>query len=380
MAIDINELKKKLAEHRVYDAWQYVESLRETLGYMNVSYEMLQSVYQHRKEVLKATEQAIFQQAADTGHASFGEGEMNCTNLSIGGFVIDDVLFLRKTAMEFFHYGRISMDVLFQILNSALFGDEAYPVDDKGLLRKLLKKLESKSEFSNLLKLVDENKENENYKYLSAFDNYVKHIKTIPITVKNSFLMGSDATFTLDAFCYCGDTYQIENAIDKISVINEYVLATVEDILAEILSQIPNCLDNSQRIQTIHFKQVFKELEKGSSLEYMTFFIDVENDISELPAEIKVFPLIIKPNDEIYCFDFRFDKIFIKKRGGNESDIVGYAKLKNGLITNEFYRVFEVKSCDITEYFKYTNTFKDTYSNISFNVYAMDGEMIFLKD
>lgn len=380
MAVNMNELKKKLAEHRVYDAWQYVESLRETLGYMSVSYEMLKTVYEHRKETLKATEQKMFRQAADTGRASFGEDELNCTNLNIGGFAIDDVMFLRKTAMEFFHYGRISMDVLFQILNCALLGDEAYSVDDKGLLKKLLKKLESKSEFSNLLKLVDENKENDNYKYLSAFDNYIKHIKTIPITVKNSFLIGSDAIFTLDAFCYCGQDYPIENAIDKIGLINEYILVTIESVLAEVLLQIPNCLDNSQRIQTIHFKQIFKELENGSSLEYMTFFIDVENDISELPTEIKVFPLIIKPNDEIYCFDFRFDKIFIKKRGGTESDIVGYAQLKNGLSTNEFYRVFEVKSCDIIEYFQYTDTFKDTYSNISFNVYAMDGEMIFLKD
>lgn len=380
MAINLIELKRKLAEHKVYNAWQYVESLQETMRYMNISFEMLKCVYEHRVITLKSMEQEMLHKAINTGQAAYGETEKNCTNLNIGGFVIDDIVFLKKTTMEFFHYGRISMDVLFQILNAALLGDEAYQVDDKGLLKKLLTKLKSKTEFSNLLKLTDNNKENDNYKYLTAFDNYVKHIKIIPITVKNSFLLGNEAIFMLDNFCYCGIDYPSENAINKIKKLNDYVLNTVEYILEEILLQIPNCLDNRHRIQTIQFKQIFKNHEKGSTLEYMTFFIEVENDISELPSEIKVFPLIIKPNDDIYCFDFRFDKIFIKKTGGDESDIVGYAKLKNGINSNEFYRIFEVKSCDIVEYFKYISSFRDTYSNISFNIYAMDGEMIFLKD
>ncbi len=46
--------------------------------------------------------------------------------------------------MEFFHYGRVSMDVLFQLINAALLGDEAFDVEDKGLLGKLLKKLNQK--------------------------------------------------------------------------------------------------------------------------------------------------------------------------------------------------------------------------------------------
>ena len=72
--------------------------------------------------------------------------------------------------------------------------------------------------------------------------------------------------------------------------------------------------------------------------DYISFFIDVPNDISDLPTEIKVYPLIIKPNNEIYSFDFRFDKIFIRKSGSDEENIVGVATLKNGLATNEFYR------------------------------------------
>ena len=34
-------LQKALAQNKVYDAWQYVQSLAETLGYMNMSAELL---------------------------------------------------------------------------------------------------------------------------------------------------------------------------------------------------------------------------------------------------------------------------------------------------------------------------------------------------
>lgn len=117
-------------------------------------------------------------------------------------------------------------------------------------------------------------------------------------------------------------------------------------------------------------------------MEYISFFIDVPNDISDLPSEIKVYPLIIKPNNEIYSFDFRFDKIFIRKQGSDENAIVGVATLKNGLDTNEFYRVYEVTACSQFDYGLYLATFKEMYKEqkLHMNIYAMDGIMLFLRD
>ena len=120
---------------------------------------------------------------------------MKRTDLNIGGYELDDCVFLRKAAMEFFHYGRMSMDVLFQIVNAALLGDDELEVEDKGLLGKLLRKLNSKPEFATLLQLMDNNKNDDRFQYLMDFDNYMKHIKTILITVKNSILLGNTNTF-----------------------------------------------------------------------------------------------------------------------------------------------------------------------------------------
>lgn len=382
MAVNFKDIEKVLAQNKVYDAWQYVQSLYETLSYMTISYEMLTKVHEHRVTTLQAIQQEKMEEAQETGRSSYFVNDLKRTNLDVGGYELDDIVFLRKTAIEFFHYGRMSMDVLFQIVNAALLGDSAISVEDKGLLGKLLKELKKKPEFSTLLQLMDDNKNDSRFQYLMAFDNYIKHIKTILITVKNSIFIGHEDIFEINAFSYGGINYASENALDKIKEIHDYVKDTVDTFLNEIVVQVPNCVSNSQRIQEIHYKHVFTECEGKSYIKYLSFFIDVPNDVSDLPSEIKVYPLIIKPNDGIYGFDFRFDKIFIRKSGSDEDNIVGVATLKNGIATNEFYRVYEVHPCRQVDYSLYVANFKTTYQSqkLHMNIYAMDGTMLFIKD
>lgn len=157
---------------------------------------------------------------------------------------------------------------------------------------------------------------------------------------------------------------------------------TVDILLQELLNQIPNCISNGQRIQEIHYKQVFTEKDGKTYVNYVAFFIDVPNGIADLPTEIKVYPLIVKPNDEIYSFDFKFDKIFIRMAGTDEDSIVGVATLKNDINSNEFYRIYEVNACRQIDYSLYIATFGDTYQSqkLNMNLYAMDGVMLFINE
>lgn len=382
MTFDYKNLEKVLAQNKVYDAWQYIQSLRETISYMEISFEMLKKVHQHRKDTLASVKTEKMKEISENGKTALMVSDLEKTHLDVGGYELDDIIFLRKTSMEFFHYGRMSMDVLFQIINAALLGDEAFSVEDKGLLSKLLRKLTTKPEFANLLQILDTNKNDGRFQYLMAFDNYMKHIKTVLITVKNSIIIGSVDDFDINEFSYGGTVFPKEDALAKIQEIHDYIALTIPTILNEIVAQVPNCISNGSRIQEIHYKHVFTEREGKNYLDYVSFFIDVPNGISDLPSEIKVYPLLIKPNDEIYSFDFRFDKIFIKKAGSDERDIVGVATLKNGVATNEFYRVYEVKPCTPMDFGLYIATFKETYTSgkINMNIYAMDGTMIFIKE
>lgn len=380
MNLNIKEFQKELAHQKVYDTWQYVDSLMEMLTYMDLSYQLLVNVHKNRVDSLKAQQSKILQEAVENGSSSVKESDLHCTDLKIAGLDIDDSIFLRKTIVEFFHYARMSFDILFQTINAALFGDESFNVMDRQLIRKVNRKLDTVTSFSKLKVLLDSNKVNQTYLYLQAFDNYVKHIKTILVTVKTSFIIGSNDEFLIKDFIYDGTPYPIENALDKAKEVKDYVQQTVEEILTEVKDQLPNCLNNSQRIQNISFKQFVKEKAQSHAVEYISFFIDVQNDINELPNEIKVLPLLVKPNDEIYSFNFRIKKIFIKKKGREEDSIVGYAELKNGLETNEFYRIFEVHPCGIDEYHKYIINFANDYPKVTLNYYAMEGTVVICKD
>ena len=193
-------------------------------------------------------------------------------------------------------------------------------------------------------------------------------------------MIGNNNEFIIQEFINSGTPYPAQDAITIVKKANKYINDTVEAVLTEVQNQLPNCVDNSQRIHNISFKFVAKQLEKGIQGDYMSFFIDIENDISELPTEIKVLPLIIKPNDEIYSFDFRFKKIFIRKKGTDEDGIIGCAEIKNGFDTNEFYRVFTVRPCDITEYYSYISKFTQEYPKITVNFAAMEGSTIIYQD
>ena len=56
--------------------------------------------------------------------------------------------------------------------------------------------------------------------------------------------------------------------------------------------------------------------------------------------------------------------------------------MKNGLNTNEFYRIYEVNACRQSDYDLYLLNFKETYKEqkLHMNIYAMDGIMLFIRD
>ena len=98
---------------------------------------------------------------------------------------------------------------------------------------------------------------------------------------------------------------------------------------------------------------------------------------------LEVFPLLVEPTDSIFFFFFKFEKIFIKKlqlSDENDDSIIGYAVLKNGVDTNEFYRVYEVFQGSKADYYSYLATFKQKYNQLAFNFYAMEGEIISYSD
>lgn len=367
MSVDLKDLQLKLAEHKVYDAWQYVNSLQHYLEYMKLSYKLIDVIDKNRKEHLAELHDLSFEIAKETGSVSITERDLD-TSIKIGNHKINDSTFQEKNTIEFFHYARLSTDILFQIVNAALLGDNAIDIEDTHLINNVLRKIANIPGYKNIVTLLSNNKNNDYFKYVQAVDNYIKHIKSILITISNNMIFNFDSNFKINKFVYKGILYEEKDALQQVENTFKYITDLVDNVLNELIVCLPLISNVSTRIQELRLKMQFHELENGSKLEYATFFIDV-NDISELPCEIKVLPLVIKPNNEIYSFDMQFDTIFIRQK--ESEDILGYATLKNGLDTNEIYRIYDVHQGKEIDYIEYLAGFKNRQGKLNINFYAL---------
>lgn len=384
MAFDFKQLKKMLAEYKVYDAWQYVQSLSEYIRYMEVSYCLLDYCSKHRKDAFDLLNSEMFAKAAENPGESVSptNEQMKYTVLDIAGFQLDDSLMMQKSIMEFFHYARIAIDILSQIINAALFGEHAFPVESTNLPKRVLDKLKTETDFLNLYSILNAGFDDPEVKYLMAFDNYTKHIKTILFSIKNSLIVGTDNEFSISGFTYKGTQYpKEEDAVKKAETIYHIVLSLMQAALSELLVQIPHCLMNSNRFQTIKFKGLFKEKDDSCSVEYFSFFLEVPDGIASLGTEIAILPLIVKPNGEVFSTQIPVSKVFLTKDFAKpEFELFGVAEALSQANSNEQYKKYSVRQCGLDEYYAYTSTFTDQVDHLSFNHLAMEGEMVFVKD
>lgn len=147
--------------------------------------------------------------------------------------------------------------------------------------------------------------------------------------------------------------------------------------MTELLRQIPNCQGNTNRYQLLKFKLYFKENEEGHLRpQYISFFLEVENGIDDLDANISIMPLVIKPDGKIFNYFFDFDTVFITLKEKGEDGICGIAKAETTRNSNELYRKFSVEPATIQAYNEYKENFQQNYSRIHLDYNAIEGEIV----
>lgn len=114
MSFSFKQLEIDLAKYKVYDALPYVNSLQEILEYKTISYELANYVYNHRLTALKEKEQEYIKALNEFKKLTVDTSIYTCTNFNITNLQVDDILFLKKTTFEFFHYARICIDFLYE--------------------------------------------------------------------------------------------------------------------------------------------------------------------------------------------------------------------------------------------------------------------------
>lgn len=377
MAFNYEEFQKKLVEYKVYDAWIYTVNLVKMLSYVEVSYILINRTVEKRSEKIKETLNTQFSQVVSEKIVKVSDNDLNNGYIDILNLNINEAMFLEKLITEFFHYSRVSFDILFQVINAALLSKENIVMDDGNIISFVSKKVTGA-----VKEAIDNNKNNPIYDYIRAYDNYTKHYKTVLTQSKLALGVDFANQVVIDSFVYKQHTYPSKNALQFVKEAYEYVLKTIEDILMEIEKSLKEDLVDKSRIQEIEFEFVTNVSDGEDSIYYLSFFVDVDECVDKLPEEIKVLPVKITSSGKVYTFDFRFKKIFLRKKGSNK--IIGCANLKNGFDTNEIYRIYEVQQCDsddcIEDYVLYQKNFVKEYPKYNINWGAMEGKFVIIKD
>ena len=282
-----------------------------------------------------------------------------------------------KSVLDFFHYARMSFEIITQILNAALFGEKAVPRGQRQFPIEVSKKIGQEPKFAILHNLITTGINDPEIKYLMAFDNFVKHVTNPSFLIKNGFLFSDEATFKIKAF----ENYAEVDAIDKIDsafiAVNNYI----ENVLNELLNQMANGIGRSNRFHTVSIKVQLRQIEEKSYVDYVSFFIEVDHGIQDIPSKISVLPLTIDNEGNVIYKPFPIDKIFITLKEKEEQGICGVAELKAGQDSTALYQKFNVRGCTADEYRTYLTTFKDTYQKIRFPMGSpYNGKLVFYED
>ena len=374
MNVDFQLLQTKLVENKVYDAWQFVEGLAETLLYMNLSKELACKTYDHRKQNIEVKLDSAIQIPGKS--IPFTMSDFNPTQ-SISGIKIGDTVIMRKSVLEFFHYARMSFEVVTQILNAALFGDDAEPINESNFLSKVSDKIADVTQFEVISSAISNALHNNpEIEYMMKIDNYTKHVKTASFAIRNGIFLGNDAEFKIMPFICNGVMYPEEDAVLKMDAVSKAVEDYIEVVLNELMNQIQHCQGTTQRFHTVRYKTQLKETEGKSYLDYIVYFIEVEHGIQDLPPQISLLPLMIMPDGKVQHTRIPAKKIFVTLKGQEEQAVCGYAEEEISQNSTDMYRKYNIHQGSKDDYYDYLANFERDYANTTFPLKAMDGKML----
>lgn len=369
MLKNLKESEVFLAENKVYDSWPYLKSLSEVISYMQISSATIKSVYKKRGSDIKESEKKIINRLYTNGEVAITVNDLPQTVLDIAGVKISDSIYLKKAVIEFFHYSRVCIDLLFQVLNTTLLRENSFDNEDNLLIQNVTKKLQENQEFSNINCYITDNKYNEKYNYIREFDNYTKHNKNIPVIIENSFLCGENEEFKLAGF----KEYPAENVLSKVQELEEYVLSVVDNILTEVKRCIPLYTENSRRVQDVYLDVIGN---KNGMIESFCYYIIVENDLSSLEDIIEILPVTVR-GGQVEVNNLNVDTIFISNDSNNKNvSVIGKAVLINQKYGDNEYRKYRVERCTIADQYNFHSTCKEKYkgkiTTAGFKVYTVN--------
>ena len=339
-----DEFKGFLAEHHVFDAWQFLLNTQENINISeycskvikNAISEILKEHHSFQEELNEKIEKLI-----DKGGGSMGltgndipKNEINILGINVSlHFIVD------KYIKDFFQYARNSFDIIGQLINASILANKGLDTDKVDFFNVYKELKKYKSTFHKTFNSMKSIKSNKTFKYISAFNNRIKHTYDVKSIISLS-IFGDRKNIFLNEFQKYGNTYPKEEIVKKIDEIFVFIQMALTDILNAVYSEVNLDRFNNNRIHDLFY---YYQDMKDSSNNLIAIYIKTEKERTELPNELRM--LLLKKKEEIEAYNCDYDDILVRDKNDNFIGrfIAKESVEKDGLIK---YRRYILDECD----------------------------------
>lgn len=366
-----DDFKLFLAEHRVFDAWQFLANTNNNILIAEYCSKIIEKsiekiILEHDNFQTKLNNQIQCTIKEGGGSISMGIDDIPQNTVTILEMEVSLYFIIEKYLKDFFQYIRNSFDIVGQFLNAALLANVGLNIDivDFQSIYNEFKKY--KDIFPKTFKAVENTKHNEIYKYISAFNNRVKHTYDVQNIISLS-IFDDKKKIVISEFQKYGKVYPEEDMLNKINEVLVFTQKAINNIIDSSYSEIKLYKFNKNRIHDVYY--YVQDMENVSS-NFTTIHIEVGNDTLELPSEIGVLLLKEKEN-EIEAINCDYEDILIKNSSGKYiGRFITEDKIeKDGLIKYRKYKLDNKVDCN-TAFIEHIN------KKYGFKPLVMDGKIV----
>ncbi len=219
-----------------------------------------------------------------------------------------DIYFLLdKYLKDFIQYNRNSFDSLAQFVNKTVLALKQLDVEQVDF-SKVLRKLDNSTD---IYKKMNEIKESNEFKYLTEFNNKIKHISDAKFAIKMS-LFEKGIVGEIGSFKKRGEQFEEKDIKDLVSTLETYIEERLDEVIGLVKDFISNNSLKSNRYHNVRFTgQIIKEDSRNS---FINVYID-SDEISTMSDEIEF--LFCKNDDDGFeSMNFPYDEIFVRDSEG----------------------------------------------------------------
>jgi hypothetical protein len=308
--VNFEKLKKELAEHKVYTAWQFIENTNANIRVARYCLDTIIAISEKMTEIAHKNNEEISEKIINHRNAAIMDADLPDFSIDIAGNGVDGFFLIQKLIRDFYQYLRNSFDSIGQIANAGLLANKGKKVDktDFPAMKDRFQQQTYSGEFPLTSAWFSKTDGDDEFKYIDAVCNRVKHTAFINNQVSIG-LFGCENKMNMGAFLRNGEQHEKANLKDKM----QQAIKFTEDSYAEFLALFSTEFKNDLHISGRYHEgiKVYQQYMKDSELSSFSLpYIVSREAFDAMPYEIYV--LLLRSNEcEIKATDSPFASILI---------------------------------------------------------------------